>query len=683
MPFDWDDILAYSTVKIVKVRDKKLGILRYLLMLGILIYIVAFAIIINKGYQTAEVPIGTIEVSASAPQKSVDPKTLAYCEQYTGPSPAKQQESCIVLDELEAVFPEGSYGNIMLSTRIIVSQQTRLCQLTASCDVTYKDNTQPNKTFVAGVEDFSIHLRHAMKAVQFYEADPSTMYAGQSSKMIGSLQDGKGNVIKSIGEGKEDIFTVAELLRAAESADFTDLDHYSDAPSSTRSSTSDSMRDAGITVAVLIKYSNVNGAQPTYVIQPTRVPYAEYGTMQSNSNWGKGDMTRTVYNRHGIMFVFVQSGRITKFDFQALLMTIVSSVALLAVSTTVTDYIMTYVGAHKTEYVNAKYQKTKDFSTFDDLIANIKARPGMGETSQERVNRLANFVIDYQDQLDTQLSDLNLEEVAALTLVSRQLKNDLAIDKPNPLSQQAAEGVTLVPKQSRGQLVVSKLQQRQQEDVYKLLQKYNYCTVETGLKMILALRKQQTGRDKEQQQALFEEADTPSTGPFTYEQFTTLLNLLAEVETVQLAAKTPVLALFTPGLGLHTLLISVDEEFENLVEQGVVAKPMGYEREMGYQGQPASVQVATWPNNPAQPQQQAPAQPQQQASGWPDSGWPDSGAGAPAQPQQQTSGWPDYSQQQPRPGELPIVESTHTLLQDDSSVGNDALADQIVYGRVS
>lgn len=40
-------------------------------------------------------------------------------------------------------------------------------------------------------------------------------------------------------------------------------------------------------------------------------------------------------NRHGIRFVFIQVGRIGKFDFQALLLTFVASVGLLAVSSTV------------------------------------------------------------------------------------------------------------------------------------------------------------------------------------------------------------------------------------------------------------------------------------------------------------------------------------------------------------
>ena len=51
---DLDDWLAYSTLKVVVVRDRYLGLLKYLLMLLILVYIGIFAIWLDHGYMDSK-----------------------------------------------------------------------------------------------------------------------------------------------------------------------------------------------------------------------------------------------------------------------------------------------------------------------------------------------------------------------------------------------------------------------------------------------------------------------------------------------------------------------------------------------------------------------------------------------------------------------------------------------------
>lgn len=54
---DYDDIFSYNTPKIVKVRDRRLGIPYYFFMIVIFVYIV-YTVIVNQRYLITESPGG-------------------------------------------------------------------------------------------------------------------------------------------------------------------------------------------------------------------------------------------------------------------------------------------------------------------------------------------------------------------------------------------------------------------------------------------------------------------------------------------------------------------------------------------------------------------------------------------------------------------------------------------------
>ena len=47
---DWDELLAYPTIKVVKVRDRYLGSIRYFMLLLIFAYIVGYVLVYKRGY---------------------------------------------------------------------------------------------------------------------------------------------------------------------------------------------------------------------------------------------------------------------------------------------------------------------------------------------------------------------------------------------------------------------------------------------------------------------------------------------------------------------------------------------------------------------------------------------------------------------------------------------------------
>ena len=53
-----DALLAYKTVKVVQIKNWKLGLIHYLLMLAIVGYVIGWVIVYKKGYQGESSLIG-------------------------------------------------------------------------------------------------------------------------------------------------------------------------------------------------------------------------------------------------------------------------------------------------------------------------------------------------------------------------------------------------------------------------------------------------------------------------------------------------------------------------------------------------------------------------------------------------------------------------------------------------
>jgi hypothetical protein len=95
---DADEVFAYNTVKLVRVKDRYLGILRLLMLLGIFLYIFVFVLIVQQKYLELEDPVGTCNTSLMF-QGPVNVSSFPYCTQYTGPHPAVFRHPCVVWDD--------------------------------------------------------------------------------------------------------------------------------------------------------------------------------------------------------------------------------------------------------------------------------------------------------------------------------------------------------------------------------------------------------------------------------------------------------------------------------------------------------------------------------------------------------------------------------------------------------
>ena len=120
----WDEVLAYPTVKIVKVKDRYLGGIRYIMLLAIFAYIIGYVIIIDQGYNECAVPDGSIELSLKKPPGMIDPATYDYCLQNPDHN-ISDALPCVVVDESDVYQPVDQTNAMYIITRYSQLHQVR------------------------------------------------------------------------------------------------------------------------------------------------------------------------------------------------------------------------------------------------------------------------------------------------------------------------------------------------------------------------------------------------------------------------------------------------------------------------------------------------------------------------------------------------------------------------------
>jgi len=76
--------------------------------------------------------------------------------------------------------------------------------------------------------------------------------------------------------------------------------------------------------------------------------------------------SRRSTKRAGPKIIFVVSGKMVRFDFQTLLIQLVSALGLLSMATIVVEMLMLYVMPLRKRYSDAKFESTVDFSDVRD-----------------------------------------------------------------------------------------------------------------------------------------------------------------------------------------------------------------------------------------------------------------------------------------------------------------------------
>eukprot|EP00486_Rosalina_sp_Unknown_P006168 CAMPEP_0201571248 /NCGR_PEP_ID=MMETSP0190_2-20130828/13926_1 /ASSEMBLY_ACC=CAM_ASM_000263 /TAXON_ID=37353 /ORGANISM="Rosalina sp." /LENGTH=412 /DNA_ID=CAMNT_0047995683 /DNA_START=71 /DNA_END=1309 /DNA_ORIENTATION=- len=355
----WDEFLAYPTVKIVKVKDRYLGGIRYAMMLAIFAYIIGYVIVYDQGYNECIVPDGSIELSLQKPPGMVYPSNYSYCLQNPNPN-ISDPLPCVVVDESDVYQPVDQTNAMYIISRYSQTHQTHNpnCTLDANgmpgpCSqpwIPMNESDDLNKSYAVGIETFTIRFRCFFQAREFFMETRNDYYSQSCAEMKGKLENYNGDKIASYGANGSDIISLQTILNAAG----VDLNELQDYPPDHEQK--ESNRHAGVVLFFGIDFDGVYKQDVEYTYSVTQVPKVEYKVTLSTY---VGSNERLITDTHGVKIFFVFSGSICRFDFQTMLIQMVAGLGLLSVATLTTDFLMQYIMPLRSAYVRYKYKETE------------------------------------------------------------------------------------------------------------------------------------------------------------------------------------------------------------------------------------------------------------------------------------------------------------------------------------
>lgn len=417
------DVLLYETPKVSRIRDAKLGILYYILMILILMYI-AFQLGTNMEYLEMSVPSMTTHFEFREPVQSTSPcepledpnckesfqsfEKIPYCCMQTGQrvcKPHAHHKDACTCPGVEEVFSykcrlADAFGASKISDNTVTVKtfkeffhQERTteeeCDIEKGhCDKMWKNKGDPSRRFVAEIERFSLVIDHSVSLEEF----------GISSsirQMDGYLQVGKeGNVTKRqmhlcrerddavdrpwrgrstdkapcyIKPGRDkdgDVFELGLLLQAMNvSLDDPGVDEH------------ESLRQQGFTVNMEVVYFN---SVPWHWSRLPKVHYyyklvPSIRTRHEETETDSIELAKTLVTErsvevsNGILFSVIPGGRLAVFSFQHLLVTLTTALALVAVATFIVNFVARFLLRWGDYYSLMIYDTSGDFGHLSEV----------------------------------------------------------------------------------------------------------------------------------------------------------------------------------------------------------------------------------------------------------------------------------------------------------------------------
>jgi len=354
--------LSYRTVKVVNINDRRLGVLYYFLAFCILTYLLGYTLLYEKRYLLYDEAEGSVRFSLQRPPQPLPIKQLPYC------SPSQALADIITIpceywDENLVVYPSTEASAMFVSTRITQTYLELNCSNFQDPSCTYIP--QSNQTFyIADIEHFTLMLDHAIVGLELGIQKNGRDIGGDLYNSTGQIMNLTG--VNHVGViGQYDILEISALLEAA---GITSLDQPW--------TTNETMRYAGVILLVLISYSNTfsfSTSNLRYSINVKVVNNTEFKSLQTIYTSFPKNINQ--FNRHGIRILILQSGSLGKFDFQTLLVNLISSLGLFALITLVVDIIATYCLPQRSIYYKYKFDETIDFSDLRDKLIDPETDP--------------------------------------------------------------------------------------------------------------------------------------------------------------------------------------------------------------------------------------------------------------------------------------------------------------------
>ena len=404
---DLDDALAYSTTRTVRIRDRRLGGLYYLVVVGILCYILGYQVIVRQAYLKPAPVTALARLQLQRPSADYRwPDTQApYCAgpgtpdraapwprvasyyaypqpglyEYTGPGAQgvlTARLPCLFFDENFAVPNPLEANALFLTTRFTtLRQEASPANCTAEQYTFCSFNTTSSVyALVADAEMFTLLIDHSM-------AVPSLGISRTASQMAGNIQGYSGQddyadpcapyvayragcpSFVAVGvSGLRDIVPLKSLLNAA---GISSLDQVAGTDPTLSNET---LRYSGLVLLVEIFYSNQFVDTGSYNTSDIRYTY-RVATVRNSEFKAQGAVTadnivpsaaREIFDRHGVRIVVSYTANVGGLDLQTLLVNLTVSLGLLSVAVLLIDVI-----ALRCCPLNRVYRLYKERATID------------------------------------------------------------------------------------------------------------------------------------------------------------------------------------------------------------------------------------------------------------------------------------------------------------------------------
>jgi hypothetical protein len=358
---DPDDVFAYDTLKFVTIRDRRLGILHYIFMIAILVYVIAIVLLYQKEYLARETPISSIRIVLEN-----SPSTPLVSQPYCGSASSvfPQKYPCVYLDSTQVTSgPSGP--TLFITTHLTVTKYNRTCDEFTPCKETVVEG--PTEYYVGDIESYKVEIDHSPFA--------PVLEIDIGDNIIGELQtrkDGSWETYDDIVFDSEslqaDHVTVAELAGAAN----LNLEDRGSEYLEGEGIPIQSYRKWGAVIVLMITYDNIatyysDSTLIHYDYRPILVDAIEDFAIESIVNdAGTPFGARTVIHRRGIRVIGISAGTLGAFKFQALLIQLTTSLALIKLASVIVDQLAIRVLPRKEHYKTAKFELTEDMSDVAD-----------------------------------------------------------------------------------------------------------------------------------------------------------------------------------------------------------------------------------------------------------------------------------------------------------------------------
>mmetsp|Transcript_66510 Transcript_66510/g.171177 ORF Transcript_66510/g.171177 Transcript_66510/m.171177 type:complete len:466 (-) Transcript_66510:76-1473(-) len=176
-------LLVYDTVKVVQIRDRRLGAIYYILLTLTLAFVVGYEILYcNDHFERRDVQ-GTPQVTIQQPTvDTCNPlheqcnsnfrslRELPYCSAYDGNGslvPPVNRHECVYLDKFSLAPNGATSAGVMVPTRVDLINQTRLCHPSAANNYTclneFRVASDTGVRYVADIERYTLLISHSYR----------------------------------------------------------------------------------------------------------------------------------------------------------------------------------------------------------------------------------------------------------------------------------------------------------------------------------------------------------------------------------------------------------------------------------------------------------------------------------------------------------------------------------------